>query len=252
VVVIDEVMARHLFPNEDPIGRQVSVGDLGQARVIGTVGHVRHLGLDSDDSAPVRDQIYFPFGQVPDEWMPSIVAGIPLMIRTAVDPFSIVSAVRTEVAGPTKDQPVYAVRTMEEVIAASLAERRFTMLLLSGFAITALALASIGTYGVISYSVGRRTHELGIRAALGATRLRVLRQVVGEGMVLAVLGLAVGVPAALALTRLLTNLLYGVQPGDPATLLAVSVTLAGVTFLASYLPARRATKVDPVVALRYE
>jgi len=141
---------------------------------------------------------------------------------------------------------------MEQIISASLAERRFTMLLLIIFACTALALASIGIYGVMSYSVTRRTHELGVRMALGATRRDVLKLVVREGMVLAAAGTAIGLVAALALTRLMASLLYGVKPADPSTLLTVCFTLGCVAFIASYIPAYRATKVDPMVALRYE
>jgi putative ABC transport system permease protein len=165
---------------------------------------------------------------------------------------SVVSAVRAQVAGPTEDQPIFGVQTMEEIISGSLAERRFTMLLLIIFASTALVLAAVGTYGVMSYAVSRRTHELGVRLALGASRSEILRLVVWEGIVLAAIGAAVGLTAALGLTRLMASLLYGVRPADPATLAAVSLLLAGIALLACYIPAWRATKVDPLVALRYE
>jgi predicted permease len=252
VVVIDDVMAKHLFPGQDAVGKQISLMVLGPVQIVGVVGHVKHWGLDSDDTAKIRDEIYFPFMQVPDKFMAGSVAGLTLALRTAPDPLSVVSAVRAQVAGPTEDQPIYGVQTMEEIISGSLAERRFTMLLLIIFASTALVLAAVGIYGVMSFAVSRRTHELGVRLALGASRSEILRLVVGEGMVLAAIGTAVGLAAALALTRLMASLLYGVRPADPATLAAVSLLLAGIALLACYIPAWRATKVDPLVALRYE
>ena len=252
VVVIDDVMAKHLFPGQDAVGKQFSLIVLGPVQVVGVVGHVKHWGLDADDTAKVRDEIYFPFMQVPDKFMPEAVAGLTLALRTAPDPLSVVSAVRAQVAGPTEDQPIFGVQTMEQIISGSLAERRFTMLLLIIFASTALVLAAVGIYGVMSYAVSRRTHELGVRMALGASRREILRLVVWEGMLLAAIGTAVGLTAALGLTRLMGSLLYGVRPADPATLAAVSLLLAGIALLACYIPAWRATKVDPLVALRYE
>jgi len=252
VVVIDDVMAKHLFPGQDAVGKQFSLIVLGPVQVVGVVGHVKHWGLDSDDTAKIRNEIYFPFMQVPDKFMPEAVAGLTLALRTAPEPLSVVSAVRAQVAGPTEDQPIFGVQTMEQIISDSLAERRFTMLLLIIFASTALALAAVGIYGVMSYAVSRRTHELGVRLALGASRREILRLVVGEGMVLAAIGTVVGLTAALGLTRLMASLLYGVRPADPTTLAAVSLLLGGIALLACYIPAWRATKVDPLVALRYE
>jgi putative ABC transport system permease protein len=160
--------------------------------------------------------------------------------------------VRAQVAGPTEDQPIFGVQTMEQIISDSLSERRFAMLLLIIFASIALVLAAVGIYGVMSYAVSRRTHELGVRLALGASRSEILRLVVAEGMVLAAIGTAVGLAAALRLTRLMASLLYAVRPADPATLAAASLLLAGIALLACYIPAWRATKIDPLVALRYE
>jgi putative ABC transport system permease protein len=251
-VVIDDVMAKHLFPGQDPVGREINMFVIGTAQVVGVVGHVKHFGLDGDATAKIRNEMYFPFGQIPDKYMPEIVVGANLLTRTAADPLGAVSAVRAQVAGPTNDQPMYAVDSMEQIIASSLAERRFTMLVLIVFASTALVLASVGIYGVMSYSVNRRTHELGVRMALGATRGDVLKLVVREGMALAASGMAVGIVAALGLTRLLASLLYGVRSTDPATLVAVSLALGIVAFLATYIPARRATQVEPMNALRYE
>ena len=159
---------------------------------------------------------------------------------------------RAQVAGPTEDQPIYAINTIEQNISATLAERRFTMLLLIIFAATALLLAGVGIYGVMSYAVTRRARELGIRLALGATHREILGIVLKQGMRLAAIGMAAGLAAALALTRLLASLLYGVRPADPATMAAVALLLGSIALLACYIPARRATAVDPVVALRCE
>jgi predicted permease len=252
VVVIDDVMAKHFFPGQDPVGRQISVIMLGPAQIVGVVGHVKQWGLDSDDSNKIRDQIYFPVLQVPDKFMSAGVTGLTLALRTGPEPLSMVSAVRAQVAGPTLDQPIYAVRTMEQIISTSLAERRFTMLLLIIFAATALLLAAVGIYGVMSYAVTRRIRELGIRAALGASNHEIVGLVLGEGMKLAGIGMAAGLVAAFALTRFMADLLYGVSPADPVTLLAVTLLLGGIALLACYIPARRATAVDPIVALRCE
>ncbi len=252
VAVIDEVMARHVFPGQDPIGRQISLMIVGPVQIVGVVGHVKFWGLDADDTAKIRDQIYFPFLQVPDKFMSDAMAGVTLVMRTLPEPASLISAVRAQVAGPTRDQPVYGVRTMEETISASLAERRFTMLVLIIFAATALLLAAVGIYSVMSYAVTRRIHELGIRAALGASRKEIIGLVVRQGMRLAAIGMAAGLAAALVLTRFMAALLYGVRPADPVTFLAVTLLLGGFALLACYIPARRATAVDPVVALRCE
>jgi predicted permease len=252
VVVIDEVLARRVFPGEDPVGREISLIVLGPVRIVGVVGHVKQWGLDSDDTNKIRDQIYFPAWQVPDKFMAEAVAGLTIALRTRVDSLSLVPAIRAQVAGPTRDQPIYAVQTMEEIILRSLAERRFTMLVLIIFAGTALLLAAIGIYGVMSYAVTRRIHELGIRAALGASRGELVGLVLRQGMRLAAIGMAGGLVAALVLTRLMAGLLYGVRPTDPATLVAVTLLLGGIALLACYIPARRATVVDPVVALHCE
>lgn len=252
VVVIDDVLAKHVFPGQDPVGKQLSLIVVGPVQVVGVVRHVKHWGLDSDDTAKIRDQIYFPFLQVPDKFMFGAVAGLTLMLRTGPEPLTLVSAIRKQVAGPTRDQPIYAVRTMEQIISRSLAERRFTMLVLVVFAATALLLATVGIYGVMSYTVSRRTHELGIRGALGASRREIIGLVLRQGMRLVVIGMAGGLVAALALTRLMAGLLYGVRPADPVTLAAVTLLLGGIALLACYIPARRATAVDPVVALRCE
>jgi ABC-type antimicrobial peptide transport system permease subunit len=252
VVVIDEVLARRISPGQDPVGRQFSLMVLGTVRIVGVTGHVKYWGLDSDDTAKIRDQIYFPFLQVPDKFMSAGVASLTLLLRTASEPLGLVSAVRAQVAGPTQDQPIYAVQTMEQTVSGSLAERRFTMLVLIVFAATALLLAAVGIYGVMSYAVTRRTHELGVRVALGASRREIVGLVLRQGMRLTAIGLAGGLLAARALTRLMAGLLYGVRPADPSTLAAVALLLGAIALLACYIPARRATAVDPAVALRCE
>jgi len=252
IVVIDEVFAKHYFPGEDPIGKQFSLMVLGPVQIVGVVGHVKHWGLDADDTAKIRAEMYFPFAQVPDKFMGGIQVGANLMVRTGPEPLSLVSSVRAQVAGPTEDQPIYGVRTMEQIIANSLAERRFTMLLLIIFASTALALAAVGIYGVMSYAVSRRTHELGVRFALGASRQTVLGLVLGQGMLLAGSGTILGLLGALGLTRFMASLLYGVRPADPWTLVGVALLLGGIALVSCCVPAWRAARVDPMVALRYE
>jgi putative ABC transport system permease protein len=175
-----------------------------------------------------------------------------VVVRTATDPLSLVNAVRSSVEAVDPDQPVYAVRTMAQYLAESVASRRTTVLLLGAFASLALILAAVGIYGVMAYAVVQRTHEIGVRMALGAARSDVLKLVVRSGLSLALAGVAVGLIAALGLTRLMSSLLFGVRPTDPLTLGGVALLLTGVALVASYVPARRATRVDPTVALRYE
>jgi predicted permease len=252
VIVIDDVMAKHLFPDQDPVGKQISMQVIGPVTIIGVVGHVKQWGLDSDDTAKIRDEMYFPLAQVPDIFMSQAVVGLTLMVRTEPDPLNMTSAVAAQVAGPTRDQPLFAVRTMEQIVARSLAERRFTMLVLLIFASTALLLAAVGIYGVMSYAVTRQVREIGIRSALGATRWEIVGLVLKHGMKMAIAGMAAGLAAAIGLTRLMSRLLYGVRPADPVTLAAVVLVLGAVAALACYLPAQRATAIDPAAALRCE
>ena len=260
VVVIDEMMAKGLFPHQDPIGQSIRIampdgfgpGLDGPIEIVGLVGHVKHFGLDSDASAKVQYQMYMPFDQLPDQLMPLVAGGMTMMVRTTEDPLSLVSAVRRRISEKDSEQPLFDVQTMDKRVSDSVAGRRFSMLLLGVFAGLALVLASVGIYGVISYTATQRTHEIGIRIALGAERADVLRMVVWHGLRLSLVGIGAGLVAALGLTRLMSSMLYGVRPTDVVTFAAVALLLAGVAALASYVPARRATRVDPIIALRYE
>ena len=245
VLVINEAMAARYFPDEDPIGKRVAFDQVNNApnwrEIVGVIGDVKHSALDSDP----KPEMYFPFPQFPIFFMTFVV-------RTSGDPLNLVAAARSEVLAVEKNQPISNVHTMEELLSNSIAQRRFNMLLLSIFAGVALLLATVGIYGVMSYSVAQRTHELGVRMALGAQTSHVLALVVKQGMTLALAGVGIGLAAAFALTRILASLLYGVSATDPLTFSVIALLLASVALLACYLPARRATKVDPIVALRYE
>ncbi len=243
VAIVNETFARRFFPDEDPIGKRIHVtnGPETFREIVGIVGDVRHYGLEREAPA----QAYEPYLQQP-------FAGMSIVVRTAADPANLSAAMRQEVFALDKDQPVASVRTLEEILAESVAQRRFSMFLLGLFGGIALLLASVGIFGVMNYTVAQRTHEIGIRLALGAQRRDILRLVVGQGMGLALIGVALGLVAAFAGTRVMASMLYGVSATDPLTFTGVALLLAVVAFLACYLPARRATKVDPMIALRYE
>jgi len=241
-VVINETMARRHWPGEDPIGKRVRINwDGREDEIIGVVGDVKHSGLDTE----VRAMTYWPYARNPYGTM-------TIAVRTAGDASQVTNAIVALVRQIDPDLAVAGVRTMEEVVANSVAQRRLTMLLLTIFAGAALLLAAVGIYGVIAYSVTQRTQEIGIRMALGAQRGDVLRMVIKQAIVLAAVGIAVGGAGGLALTRLMEGLLFQVKPADPLTFVAVSAVLAAVAILASYVPGRRATRVDPVIALRAE
>jgi putative ABC transport system permease protein len=193
-----------------------------------------------------------PLSQIPDQFMKGMAASSTFVLRTGADPLATVPAVRAAALAVGNDQPVYAVRTMDEIVSASIADRRFSMLLLGIFAGLALLLAAVGIYGVISYTVAQRTREIGIRMALGAGRADVLKVVVAQGMLPVLAGLGIGLAASLGLTRLMAGMLYGVKAADPATFIGVGLLLAAVALLATLVPASRATRVAPVVALRHE
>jgi putative ABC transport system permease protein len=254
VMVIDADFARQYFPNEDPIGKRIHVQVFGVApEIIGVVGHVKQWGLDKDGDAkhPILAQAYMPLMQVPDQfWI-----GPPssrVVVRTDGSPTALVPMIREALQKLNTENVMYETEPFEEIVADSMANRRFSMVLLSIFAALALLLSSIGIYGVISFVVGQRTHEIGIRIALGAQQTDVLRLMLGEGMKMALVGVGIGIVVALALTRLMVRMLYGVSATDPITFAAVAIVLTVVALFACYIPARRAMRVDPIVALRYE
>jgi predicted permease len=244
VVVINEALAKKYFPGEDPLGRRLLINmmdDPQPSEIIGIVGDVKHRGLD----AGAEPTAYWPHPELP-------MTGMSLAIRAKGDPAALAAAAQREVQAIDPEQPVADVRTMEQWLAESVARARFSATLLGVFATLALVLASVGIYGVISYTVTQRTHELGIRVALGAQRADVLRLVIGQGLALAAVGVCLGLVGALLLTRLVSSLLYEVSATDPMTYVGLSLFLLLVALAACYFPARRATKVDPMQALRYE
>jgi len=254
VVVIDESFAREYFPKQNPIGQRIHIGILDTTpEVIGVVGHVKQWGLDQDGDAkhPIHAQAYMPFLQIPDKFFSGPLS-IEVVIRSQAPPATMAGPVREAIQKMNSENVMYETKSMEEIVAESLAARRFSMILLSVFAALALLLSSIGIYGVLSYVVGQRSREIGIRIALGAQRADVLRLMLGEGMKMALVGVAIGIVAALALTRLMVQMLFGVSATDPLTFVGVAAVLAGVALAACYIPARRAMRVDPIVALRYE
>jgi predicted permease len=253
VVVIDEVFARKYFGTENPLGKGIVFSDTEKrAEIVGVVGHVRQWGLDSDDTQPLRAQVYIPCMQMPDAYMAMVPSGIGIVARAANNTAGLLDSIRATSRQMSGQQVIYGAQTMDQIISDSLAARRFSMILLGIFAALALLLSSVGIYGVISYLVGQRTQEIGIRVALGARRWDVLRLVLNHSVKMAVLGVLIGVAASLALTRLMDKMLYGVSATDPITFLAVAIVLTFVALAASYIPARRAMRVDPIVALRYE
>jgi putative ABC transport system permease protein len=247
VIIVNSAFAEKFFPGEDPLGKRIQPGistddnDAVMREIIGVVGNVRHRRLNAEQDP----EFYIPHAQVPFDSM-------TLVVKSDGDPRGLAGAIENEVKAIDKDLPVFTVKTLEDYVSASVAQPRFNTLLLAIFAGLALVLTAVGLYGVMSYSVAQRTHEIGIRMALGAQTSDVLKLVVGQGMILTLIGVVIGIVAAFALTRLIASLLYGVSATDPVTFAIVSAVLATVALLACYIPARRATKVDPMIALRYE
>jgi predicted permease len=253
VVDIDDVFARTYFPHENPIGKRINLSTFNvQAEIVGVVGHVKQWGLDADPKSAIEAQFDYPFMQVPEKLMPLMATVVAVVLRTEGDPTAVMGDVRRAVAEIDSREAVYNVQTMDTVISNSFAARRLSMILLGIFAALALVLACVGIYGVISYLVSQRTREIGVRMALGAQPNDVLRLVIGHGAKMALIGVAVGIVAALGLTRLIANQLFGVSARDPLTFLGVALLLIIVAVSACYIPARRAMRVDPMVALRYE
>ncbi len=253
VIDIDDVFARTYFPDEDPIGKHINLALFGvQAEIVGVVGHIKQWGLDADKKSALEAQFYYPFMQLPEKLMPLAATGAAVVLRTRGDPTAMVDDIRRVVAQIDPREVIYGVETMNQVVSDSFAARRFSMVLLGIFAALALVLSCVGIYGVISYLVGQRTHEIGVRMALGAERSDVLRLILGEGARMALVGVVIGIVAALGLTRLMARMLFGVSAFDPLTFASVAILLVAVAIAACYIPARRAMRVDPMVALRYE
>jgi putative ABC transport system permease protein len=240
--IINNELARIYFPNEDPLGKRITFDD-GESwiSIVGIIGDVKQLGLDS----AAKPEVYFPYLQAPSPSM-------SIVVRTSSDPLSLAASVKRQIQTLDRDLPIDDAKTMQQLLAESNSGRRFNMLLLTVFALVALVLAIVGIYGVMSYTVTQRTHEIGIRVAIGAQSRDVFRMVIGQGMRLAIIGVAFGLVGAFGLTRLMTSMLFGVEPTDPATFVIIGVLLTVVALVACYIPGRRATKVNPLVALRYE
>jgi predicted permease len=247
VAMINAMMARGFFGAANPVGRRIMFGHPSAKRapkwitIVGVVGDTKLYGLAN----PSRLEIYVPFPQ-------SVSRSMRLIVKSAADPAALTSAIRGAVADIDKDQPVFAISTMNQLIVDSVSTRRITLVLLALFSGLALVLAAIGIYGVISYSVAQRTHEIGIRMALGAQKADVLRIILAQGGKIAGTGVAIGIAASFGLTRLLSNLLFSVGAADPLTFAAVAIVLILIAMLACYIPARRTLRVDPMIALRYE
>jgi predicted permease len=252
VVVIDDVFAKKYFPQQDPIGKRIQINRFPQlAEIVGIVGHIKQWGLDNDDTQSLRSALYIPCAQMPDDFVAMTASGSAVVVR-AHNAAGLSSAVRAISREMSSEQVIFGEQTMNSLISQSLARRQFSMILLLVFAGLALVLASVGVYGVISYVVAQRSAEIGLRIALGARPFDLFHLILGGGGKLAAIGISAGVAGALALTRLMSSVLYGISATDPATFLTVAVVFMLVALTACYVPARRASKVDPATALRYE
>jgi putative ABC transport system permease protein len=250
VAIINQAMARRIWPDQDPVGKRVrwssgpwSNNEPQWMTIVGVVGDVKQYGLEAEEHLA----IYVPYAQKNPAWR-----WLSLVVRTNADPSSLTRAITGNIHAVDRNLPVYLVRSMEQILSESLGARRFSTLLLGMLAAMALILSTVGIYGVIAYSVSQRTREIGIRVALGARRRDILRITIGQGLRLILIGVAVGLAAAYAFTRLLAGLLFNISATDPFTFAGVTLLLTGVALLACYIPARRAMKVDPMIALRYE
>jgi putative ABC transport system permease protein len=252
VIVIDEALAQKFFPQGDALGKRIAFDrdEASRFEIVGIVPHIAHYSLEGQDAVPY--QVYFHYPQLPERRLVPGLQEMNLFVRTAGDPVALAPAVRAELHAVDPEQPVYNVRAMDEVVSEAMGSRRFNLVTLGVFAGVAMLLAAVGIYGVMAFSVSQRTHEIGVRMALGAHRSDVLRLVVGQGMRLALAGVALGVGLGLLLSRVLRGMVFRVSPFDPLTFAVVAGLLAGVALLACAVPARRASRVDPMVALRHE
>ena len=254
VVVVDSALARAYFPEKNPIGETIHIAHWGPGRIVGVIGHVSHYGL-ANPNPYTQNEIYISFDQILDEWVPAFYPALTLVVRTPLDMASMLPAIKAAVDQGGSDQPVYDVETLEEFVSGAMASRRFPLMLLVAFAGLALVLASVGIYGVISYSMAQRVREIGIRMALGARPGEIVRMALGEGVRLSGAGAGIGLAAALVIAPALSsfsNLLFGVRPIDPLTFGTVALVMVGAALLACYLPARRAARLDPLAVLRHE
>lgn len=257
--LIDEAFADKYFRGEDPIGHYLDLNTdptdtnkVPNPQIVGVVGHVNQWGLDTDSSRPLQAQMYLPLMQTPDPVLKRFGLWVDVYVRTThagVPSFEEMCRALHDVSG---ELVAYSPQPLDGVVAASIAQKRFSMMMLAIFAAVALLLASIGIYGVLSYLVGQRTQEIGVRMALGAQRFDVMRMVLTDGARLMIVGVGIGIAAALGLTQLMSSMLFGVKPTDPLTFLAVAFLLCAIALMACYVPARRAMRVDPTVAVRYE
>jgi predicted permease len=253
VAVVDEKFAHRFWPNGEALGKRVSIGGPGSQRwgeIVGVIRHIRYYGTNKEGQDRAyfpegREQVYYPLAQNPQRTM-------YLALHTATDPTNLTNAVRSVVQSLDRELPVYDVKTMNQLVSTAVANPRLNLVLMGIFAGVALVLATVGIYGVMSYAVTQRTHEIGIRMALGAQTSDVMKMVVGQGMALTGAGVVFGLAGALLTTRLMSSLLFGVSATDPVTFGIISLILVGVALGACFIPARRATKVDPMIALRYE
>jgi putative ABC transport system permease protein len=245
VIIVDEEFAKRHWPNEEAVGKRIRFGTDPKAPVLEVVGVVGRVKMESLSGDSNRVQGYFSFSQIPFN-------GMTVIIKGSGDPNQQIASARNQVKSLDPDQPIYNIRTMDEIRGEAVAPQRLNLMLLSIFAGIAFVLAVVGIYGVMSYAVTQRTHEIGIRIAIGAQPRDVFRMILGQGMFLTIVGMVAGLLGAFALTRLMATMLFGVKPTDPATFAGVALLLITVALIACYIPGRRATKVDPVDSLRYE
>jgi putative ABC transport system permease protein len=253
VIDIDDVFARTYFPNQDPVGKRVNLEQFDvQAEIVGVVGHVKQWGPGADEKSVIEAQFFYPFMQLPEKVMPLVANGVAVVVRTNGDPAAIMGQLRAAIRDLDPREVIYNVQTMEDLWSSSMAARTFSMILLAIFAGLALVMACVGIYGVISYLVSQRTREIGVRMALGARPRDILQLVLSHGTRMTTLGASVGIIASLGLTRLMASQLFGVRSYDPLTFASVVVLLMIVGIAASWIPAKRAMRLDPIVALRHE